>query len=143
MFSFVPAFLVAASMVAAPAPSAMSLAPAAIVVADTTFDAKGPYELYIDIQGNVLPLALELWMEEDKWLGTMTAQQMGTTNLTSIKIEGRILKLELPAPGGQGSVAMELEVKTDNVVVGSLMVQGNAIPIGGKKVVKDGGTAAR
>ncbi len=143
MLSFVPVLLTAASIAAAPAPAPFQGAPAARVAADTTFDATGPYELVIDIQGNQLPLSLELWKEENQWLGTLTAQQMGSTNLTSIKIEGRILKLEVPAPGGEGTVAIELEVKADNVVVGSLYVQGQGIPINGKKVVKDGGAPTR
>jgi hypothetical protein len=138
MRSFVPALLVALSLaVASTSVEAQTPPPPPPTPTDTTFDAKGPYELFIDIQGQQLPLALELWQEEGKWLGTITAQQMGSSPLSSVKVEGRILMLGLPSPQGDGStIYMELEVKVDNTVAGSLNMQGQGIPIGGKKVVK-------
>jgi hypothetical protein len=136
MRSLVSALLVALVVIAVPTTSSAQGSPPPVPT-DTTFDAKGPYELFIDIQGQQLPIALELWQEDGKWLGTITAQQMGSSNLTSVKVEGRILTLGLPSPQGDGStIVMELEVKVDNVVAGSLSVQGQGIPIGGKKVVK-------
>ncbi len=120
---------------AAAAPVTLTLPTA--TVADTTFAPAGKYELSIDVQGNQLPLGLELWQEDGKWLGTISTQQMGATNLTSVTMDPakRLIKFELPAPNGDGSVAGELELKTDNTVAGSLYLMGQGIPIGGKKIV--------
>ena len=137
MRSFVTALLVALSLAVASSTVEAQTPPPPPTPTDTTFNAKGPYQLFIDIQGQQFPLAIELWQEEGKWLGTITPQQMGPAPLSSVKVEGRIHTLGVPSPQDDGTtVYMELEVKVDNTVAGSLNMQGQGFPIGGKKVVK-------
>ncbi len=129
------------SLSLAVAPASLTPAPAALPVpaaSDTTFAPAGKYELYIDVQGNQLALGMELWQEDGKWLGTISSQQMGATNLTSLSFDNpkRLIKFELPAPGGDGSVVGEIELKTDNSVAGALYLMGQGIPLGGKKIVE-------
>jgi len=130
------ALLFAAAMFPATAPTTVLPAPVA-AHADTAFAPAGKYELYIDIQGNQLGLGMELWQEDGAWKGTITSQQMGATNLSTVSFdnEKRLIKIELPAPGGDGSVYGEMELKTDNSVAGALYIMGQGIPVGGKKIV--------
>jgi hypothetical protein len=120
------------------APVAAPVAAPVTIVADTVFAPAGKYELFIDIQGTQLGVGMELWQEEGKWLGTIASQQMGATNLQSVAFDKdkRLIKIELPAPGGEGTVYGELTLKTDNTVAGTLYVAGQSISLTGKKIVE-------
>jgi hypothetical protein len=129
------------SLSLAVAPAQVIAAPVAVptvAATDTTFAPAGKYELFIDVQGNQLPIGMELWQEDGKWLGTISSQQMGATNLNSVSFDNakRLIKIELPAPGGDGAVYGEMELKTDNTITGALYLMGQGIPLGGKKVVQ-------
>jgi hypothetical protein len=127
------------SLAVAPAPViAAPVAVPSVAAADTTFAPAGKYELFIDVQGNRLPIGMELWQEDGKWLGTISSQQMGATNLNSVSFDNakRLIKIELPAPGGEGALAGEMELKIDNTVAGALYIMGQSIPLAGKKIVE-------
>jgi hypothetical protein len=111
------------------APPVTRAAPPDSVVA---FDPAGTYELQLTFSGGSLPVTLELWQENGQWRGWGGNSQVGSADLSDLRINGRSLRITLVAQNGPTFV-MDLTVKADQTVEGSWSGGGDGSSISGRK----------
>ena len=97
------------------------------------FDPVGKYTVSAVVQGQAADFEMSVEKKDDGSLGgTLASPSYGTSVISSLKVEGRTLKLVLATPQGVEAV-MELTIAADNSIDGSWSMQGDGGKVTGKK----------
>lgn len=101
--------------------------------AGPAIDPVGKYSVSAVVQGQAADFEMVVEKKDDgSYTGTLSNPNFGTSIITSLKVEGRIMKIVLATPQGVDAVA-ELTLNTDNTVDGSWSMQGDGGRMTGKK----------
>ena len=96
-------------------------------------DPVGKYTISTVVQGQAADFEMIVEKKEDgSYGGTLTSPDFGVTIISSLKVEGRTMKLVLATPQGVEALA-ELTLAEDNTVDGSWSMQGDGGKMTGKK----------
>jgi len=125
--------LLAALALALVAPAA-ARAQADAKPASPAIDPVGKYTVSAVVQGQAADFDMVVEKKEDgSFGGTLSNPAYGTSTISSLKIDGRTIKLVLATPQGVEAV-MELTVAADNSIDGNWSMQGDGGKVTGKKV---------
>ncbi len=101
--------------------------------AGPAIDPVGKYSVSAVVQGQAADFEMVVEKKDDgSFTGTLSNPNFGTSIITSLKVEGRIMKIVLATPQGVDAVA-ELTLNTDNTIDGSWSMQGDGGRMTGKK----------
>ncbi|MEK6612435.1 MAG: hypothetical protein AABZ29_06610 [Gemmatimonadota bacterium] len=102
--------------------------PAALAV-----DPVGKYAASVVVQGQPADFELVIEKKEDGSLGgTMSNPNYGTSVISSLKVEGRTVKMVIATPQGVAA-NIEFTLLEDNTVDGSWSMEGDGGKVTGKK----------
>ncbi len=105
--------------------------PAAPVAA--AIDPVGNYTISTVVQGQAADFEMIIEKKDDgSFGGTLSNPDFGTSIISSLKVEGRTMKLVLATPQGVEALA-ELTLAEDNTLEGSWSMQGDGGKMTGKK----------
>jgi len=100
--------------------------------AATAIDPVGKYTVSAVVQGQAADFDMVVEKKEDgSYTGTLTNPGFGTSIITSLKVEGRVMKIVLATPQGVDAVA-ELTLAEDNTLDGTWSMQGDGGKMTGK-----------
>lgn len=97
-------------------------------------DPVGKYSVQAVVQGQAADFDMVIEKKDDgTYTGTLSNPNFGTSVVSSLKVEGRTLKLVLATPQGVEAVA-EVTVAEDGALDGSWSMQGDGGKMTGKKL---------
>ena len=96
-------------------------------------DPVGNYTISTVVQGQAADFEMIVQKKEDgSFGGTLSNPDFGTSIISSLKVEGRTMKIVLATPQGVEALA-ELTLAEDNSIDGSWSMQGDGGKMTGKK----------
>jgi hypothetical protein len=102
--------------------------------AKPALDPVGKYAVQAVVQGQAADFDMVIEKKEDgTYTGTLSNPNFGTSVVSSLKIEGRTLKIVLATPQGVEAVC-EVTVAEDGTLDGSWSMQGDGGKMTGKKL---------
>ena len=97
-------------------------------------DPVGKYTVQAVVQGQAADFEMVIEKKDDgSYTGTLANPSYGTSIVSSLKVEGRTIKLVLATPQGVEAVA-EVTVAEDGTLDGSWSMQGDGGKMTGKKL---------
>lgn len=96
-------------------------------------DPVGKYAVSTLVQGQPADFEMIIEKKDDgSYGGTMSNPNYGTSVISSLKVEGRTMKIVLATPQGT-EAGLEVTLKEDNTIDGSWSMEGDGGKLTGKK----------